>query len=314
MKLNKIRQIYNEEYILSDCDLLICGCGYESRSVWMIEKYKDQIQSVGLKHVLSYDNPACNQIYENRQKYKDNGFEVHIINEKDDLQKFCAILRSELLNKGKEYLRIVVDYSSMERQWYANLLLFIKDMDVDGINRISCLFHYAVANYSSSSDKDLAIENIHPIEGYSTIYLPDRPTALIAGLGGEPKILVGLKSYLNVDIVHYYYCNSHFEPPMDAVYKDEFVNTDPECLHEYDFNKIIAIFNSLFDLYMQLNEKYRLLFVSCGPKPFTLVSLIFSSIYHIDVWRLKTNIGDHLVERKPSGESVVIECMYINTK
>ncbi|MGM9697391.1 MAG: hypothetical protein ACI3Y0_01925 [Prevotella sp.] len=280
----------------------------------MIEKYKDQIQSVGLKHVLSYDNPACNQIYENRQKYKDNGFEVHIINEKADLQKFCAILRSELLNKGKDYLRIVVDYSSMERQWYANLLLFIKDLDVDGINGISCLFHYAVANYSSSSDKDLAIENIHPIEGYSTIYLPDRPTALIAGLGGEPKILVGLKSYLNVDLVHYYYCNSHFEPPMDAVYKDEFVNIEPECLHEYDFNKMIAIFNSLFDLYMQLNEKNRLLFVSCGPKPFTLVSLIFSSIYHIDVWRLKTNIGDHLVERKPSGESVVIECMYVNTK
>lgn len=314
MKLNKIRQTYKEEYILSDCDVLICGCGYESRCVWIIDKFQKQIQHVGLKHVLSYDNPECNQILDNRHKYIDNGFDVHIINGKDDLLKFCATLRSELAKIGKENIRIVVDYSSMERQWYANLLLFFRDLDIDGIKGISSLFHYAVANYCSSSDKDLAIENIHPIEGYSTIYLPDRPTALIAGLGGEPKILVGLKSYLNVDLVHYYYSNSHFEPPMDAVYKDDFDNIDPECLHEYDFNKMIAIFNSLFDLYMQLNDKYRLLFVSCGPKPFTLVSLIFSSIYHIDVWRLKTNIGDHLVERTPTGESVVIECMYVNTK
>lgn len=314
MKLNKIRQTYKEESILSDCDLLICGCGYESRSVWMIEKYKEQIQSVDLKHVLSYDNPDCTQIYDNRKKFIDNGFEVHIINRKEDLTHFCEILRSELTKIGKDYLHIVIDYSSMERQWYANLLLFFKDLEIEGIKGLSCLYHYAVANYSSSSDKDLAIENIHPIEGYSTIYLPDRPTALIAGLGGEPKILVGLKSYLNVDIVHYYYCNSHFEPPMDEVYKNEFENIGSECLHKYDFSKMIAIFNSLFDLYMQLNEKYRLLFVSCGPKPFTLVTLIFSSIYHIDVWRLKTNIGDHLVERKPSGESVVIECMYVNAK
>lgn len=67
MKLVQITQISNDENLIHNCDLLVCGCGYEERCLSFVSRNLDGIHNISSKVVLSYKSPQIPELDEHRQ-------------------------------------------------------------------------------------------------------------------------------------------------------------------------------------------------------------------------------------------------------
>lgn len=58
---------------------------------------------------------------------------------------------------------------------------------------------------------------------------------------------------------------------------------------------------------------FRIVIASCGPKPFTLISMLTASVLpDIDVWRISGNKGFDNANREPDGEVLCFFVEYSN--
>lgn len=309
MNLVQITQFSTDEELIKDCDLLICGCGYEKRCTSFAEKNIDKIQLVSAKYVLTYSFPRIPQIDEHKAFFLNLGFKEYVIEEAQDVILALNDIFTKMVDKKR--LKMVVDYSSMDRQWYSRILLFLDKYRNDSLFNIVCYFTYTIPTISKEYvDKKFSITGLEALSGFSSISIPDRPTALIVGLGNDDKALYALRYFADIDYIHYFYTDKSYVPGLEEKYNKLYRNS-PEMVHEYSLNNMVSVFNTFCDIYKSIKEKYRIVIISCGPKPFTLMSLLFAQIYGIDVWYMKNNLGTHYVEKKSIGEYITYAIEYI---
>lgn len=309
MKLVQITQLSNDENLIHDCDLLICGCGYEDRCTSYTERNIDELQRITYKVVLIYSHPQIPKLQEHITVFSNLGFKEYTISEVEDVTLVLQKTFSEIANKKS--LKIVVDYSSMDRQWYSRILLFFNKYNDQSVLNVRCCFTYSIPKLTDETfDKRFSINGLEALSGFSSISIPDRPTALIVGLGNDGRALSALRYFADIDYVHYFYTDSMYVPTLGEKYKKLLFRSSLEFVHEYNLNNMVSVFNMLCDIYKSLKDNYRLVIISCGPKPFTLMSLVFAQIYGIDVWYMKSNLGSHYVERQSVGENINYEIEY----
>ena len=193
----------------------------------------------------------------------------------------------------------------MSREWYGAFILLMEKIDKVVPRTVNCFCYYTIPEYEGEKDDKFSIADIKPLSGFSNLMLPYVPLSLVVGLGSEDRVLNGIKQFTDVDAsyVHYYYTNNQHTADKPG-YKKLFNNANVLNKHEYSLNNMVPVFNSLCDLYQMTKDESRMTIVSCGPKPFTFLSLIFARIYSVDVWKLETNLSDHYVQKKPTKESV----------
>lgn len=310
MKLVQITQFSTDEDLIYDCDLLICGCGYEDRCASFVKKNLDKIQRVSSKYVLSYSFPLIPKIDEHKTFFSCQGFKEYVIKEPHDVTLALSDIFTKVI--AKKNFKIVVDYSSMDRQWYSRILLFLDKYRNDSIFNIICCFTYCIPSISiNSDDKKFSITGLEALSGFSSISIPDRPTALIVGLGNDDKALYALRYFADIDYIHYFYTDKSYVPGLEEKYNKLLYRNSPDMVHEYSLNNMVSVFNTFCDIYKTIKDKYRIVIISCGPKPFTLMSLLFAQIYGVDVWYMKNNLGTHYVEKKSIGEYITYAIEYI---
>lgn len=306
MKILKILQSQSDANPLTDIDLLICGCGYEERSTALLQYYGDSITIVKHRYALAYTSPQHEKLDVNRKTFSDFGFNLIDISGTETLFERISIL-SDILNNTLEQdvVNLLLDYSSMSREWYGAFILLMEKLNNATTKTINCLCYYTIPEYEGDKDDKFSIADIKPLSGYSNLMLPFVPLSLVVGLGSEDRVLNGIKQFTDVDssYVHYYYTNNQHTADKPE-YKKLFNNANALNKHEYSLNNMVPVFNSLCDLYQMTKDESRMTIVSCGPKPFTFLSMIFARLYSVDVWKLETNLNDHYVQKKPTKESV----------
>lgn len=313
MILSRIEQISNLEHILPEIDVIICGCGYEERSTYLVQKETEHIGRISDKLVLAYTSPDNEILRKNINIYSNNGFQIYKLTGKEDLRQRILFF-SNFFNKidVETNLNVLFDYSSLSREWYGAFILFL-EIYKPKYGFINCWFYYSLPIPTRVQDDKFSISYIRPLSGFSSFSFPDKPMTLVVGLGTEEKVLNGLQQFSDVDssYIHYFYTQKQNIQPKSK-YDFLFKNIEEKQKHEYSLENIIKLFNNLCDLYTSLQEKYRMTIVSCGPKPFTLISLIFAHLYKVNVWKMHNNVSDHYITKEPSGESVILHLEYRN--
>lgn len=313
MKLNSITQCTPDVNPVEGVDLIIGCCGYEMRCTSLLQHYGDIVKSVKHKKGIVFSAPTCEETQQNRSKFTESGFDLIEVATNDDYNHRMRIIERmfECINTENS-LTVLIDYTSMNREWYSTILLYLDLYSNNYTRNLECRFYYREPKHIDKKDEYFSFSCIHPIEGFAQFSIPDKPLALIIGLGSEERALNGILQFADVDreYVHYYYTNNKHVFNEASSYTDIFDKISESNKHEYKLDKMIPLFNSLCDLNNLLSETNRVVIISCGPKPFTLISLVFAKLYNVDVWKLDTNISDHIVEKEASDDFVLLTFRY----
>lgn len=297
MKISRVDSYLEEE--ITDIDIFVGVMGREPRCSYLPQKiYKTKVAKEC--HLIKYTQFDQYEV--------DGQFILHGPIEKSDTQSnpIWEIFQ-QILNTDKKEFNVLIDYSSMTRSWYANFLFSCCELHIDKI--INLYFGYTIASFNSpATGISYKVDRMY---NYLHFNAPNRPTALIIGLGYEKDQAYSLMGYFNVgpDDVYLFRTDKRTnEDYYQEVTKQnaELIKAVPDNhIFEYSLDDIISANKLLLDLCHELTFSNRVIIVPCGPKPFTLISLL-TSIRNdsVDIWRA-SNHTDSYYHEKESSEKVI---------
>jgi len=303
MNVYKTRQSDLESVLDYKFDLFIACSGYETRARYLVEVLGSKIIA-GRKYCIQFSNYKDRESrHMNDQTFSDFGFETGEYSGNES--RFIFSILEELLQKvERNTLNILVDYSSMTRVWYASILQFFKYKVIEGLE-VNIFFSYSSSKFVIPPKATIYNRYVGPIDGFYTITIPNKPTALIVGLGYIQSRAYGLAEFFDVDPYIFIADSSsnveYFKEVMEK--NDELIRVTKESnIFKYPLDNLLFTETLLYSLARDLRSDYRVVLAPCGPKPFTLLCLIIGQrLSGIDVWRISAGEDDVPVDKVASG-------------
>lgn len=307
MKTKYINQIDKNTLLNIEFDFVIAATGYESRASYIASLLNDDLKCdkivIGFPDYKYENSRIENDRFFNKRKYKfiecDGAKSKEILTSIDNFILSCT----------KDDLSILVDYSSMTRNWYGAIINHFKLLYTSK-KSIRVFYSYSAAEFYSAPEKESIISNFNPIPGYCNLSIPSCPTALITALGYDKNKAFGLREYFDAEVLYLFYTEGNkFSEIVKDRNEDIIKSTKPDFIFPFNMKDLLYTKSILYDLCVKISANYRIIIAPCGPKPFTLLSfLISSSIDLVDVWRISGI--DYQANRKPNGEVFTIEMFY----
>jgi hypothetical protein len=296
----KFAEIKNDQF-----DLIIAASGFEKRAAFQIPQISD---SQAQKIALAFNNEKDdNNRLNNDAIFRAHGFTLI---EADGSNLEIEFLRSIFrMTPTKRRINVYVDYSCMTRNWYAQILLFAtKFLDVEKAN---FFFGYSVAEYEYVAKEEKLNEIVEPIFGFCKLSIPSKPTALVICLGNEISRVYGLREFFDATTYLFYSdtkFGNKFSYEVEDVNYDILASTPNEHIFKYPLEDLVYTSFLIESLCRSLNENYRVILAPCGPKTFTLLSLINSLKLNteIEVWRISPGKSLQKLDRAPNGQVLLL--------
>lgn len=291
-------------------DLIIAASGYETRSSYVLTKLNPE----GKKKVsFGFDNnETLPQRLRNDSLYKLNGYSLIIAN--GDSDEMINKELSEVNLDKKNNINILIDYSSMTRIWYSTILDYFNDLAPKNAVEVNLFFTYTQSNFVPPPSVVIPNKHVGPIQHNVTLSTNQKPTALIIGLGYEGIRAYGLTEFLDSETFIFQTDSSN-----DNKYSFEVEKNNIELLSDIssdhifkypisDLNYTHFVLNSLCK---KLLHNYKIVIAPCGPKPFTLLSLINAMLLDdTTVWRISP--GKHAIptDKLSNGEILLTKVKF----
>lgn len=263
------------------CDLVVAASGYEPRaSAILSADWSTARRRVAL---CFEENKADGARPENDAAFSSAGFATQLLSGFDMNDAFARSKR--LLETIPAGGRAVVDISCMTRVWYGGLVRAIRHSA--GPSELEVLFVYYRGAYPADYVQCVPNEIVAPVDGFASLLPPDKPVALVLGVGFDKARAAGLLELL--------------EPKrLWLVRAGEFLRLGemPSGSHaplgrgrvddlEIPLDDPVASFRSLDSLVGGLRMDYSVVLVNLGPK---LLGLQFFLLAALDpalsVWRV----------------------------
>lgn len=310
MRLATTRSTSISDLEKKEYDLILTASGYESRCSFLVNNYSlKSYHKICFGFEKQKDQFARNS---NDAIFKDKGFTI-IDCASGSNSLVIANLTDILKNITKDEINILVDYSSMSRVWYSSLLSFFRDTE-SLFERVNIYFSYTFSKFIPAPEAHVYNKIVGPLDGFYTISIPNKPTALIIGLGYIEERAFGLSEFL--DAKPYLFIS---DPSVSQEFYEEVINNNKHLLENseskdiflYPLNNLPFTETLLFQLCNELNSNFRVILAPCGPKPFTLVCLLLAlRIKNIDVWRISAGDDDIPIDKAASGEINILEVCF----
>lgn len=296
MEVTKINNLDIRELEIIDFDLAIFACGYEIRSSYLFQQNIKSKESVFLKFVK----------HQNELSFKRNveifGSTVCIEQKHDQNEELISYLNEYLNKNKKKNLKILVDYSSMSRLWYSAILFYFKYLRTSAI--VTLYFNYTIPKKPKSIGEYKGIY-FSPIEYFSRISIPEKPTALLVCLGDNSFQSIGLQNFFDAEKVVLFYAESKYQEVILDLNKEILDKTHNKNVYGFPLRDTLYTKFVLEKICKEILVDYRIVIAPCGPKTFTLASfLVAMSIEEIDIWRVSKS-SDVVELKEPTGETVV---------
>ncbi|WP_299676532.1 hypothetical protein [uncultured Tenacibaculum sp.] len=315
----KLKQINTEK--LSEIDFadsidLFIGClGYEERAIYQAKEIFDNIKDNIIIVFGNHEDEHFRKI--NEEFFKKNNFNLLYTDtpnkERESLLKIDEKI-NEILNNSNDVVNVYIDYSSMTKSWYSHILLGI--FNNERKENLKIILGYSHAEHVRSKLIDNYNRIVTPLFGYCNLSVPNIPTSVVIGLGNEANRVIGLKEYFDtVPFVFHSdetYNSEYYKDATDLL--ESYLSRIPsKNIFTYPINDLIYTYYLMENLCSSLIKNHRVIIAPCGPKPFTVLSLILSLKYSdiIEVWQITP--GDNLekINRKPTGLVTILELDFI---
>jgi hypothetical protein len=300
MKINnKIEETNVETLSEIVFDLVITSSGYESRAIFLDSKYK----LLGKKKlVVAFDNYQNEEIRLQNDKYFDNvGYEKILASGNIDTDILNWIKDTELQGN----INILIDYSCMTRVWYSGIIKHFAHLEKEGLSCVNLYFSYTQSVYSPPPKSSIPNKYVQPINNYYGISSPQKPTALIIGLGNENIRAFGLKELFDAEPYLFYTDPSMSNPytaDVESSHRELLSLTPDDKIFKYPLHNINYLHFVLNLLCKILIHNHKVVIAPCGPKPFVLAALVNSFLLpDTSVWRISPGELALPFDHKPSG-------------
>lgn len=299
LRISRAGELTNKSY-----DLLIVGCGYESRSRAVTEELSGRFDELV---ALDYRSGRVHSYEENRAFFE--AAEARFIADVEGVGRLELTRLLERVTSGKDesHARIGVDISSLDRDRIAILVTAILK-HLPGVFEVD--FWYSEGAFGAalkgSAGHIMVNRPAITLEGWSS--RPDWPLAAIAGLGFEAELSLAALESLEPAETYLFQGRGHdsrFSEIVAARNKTLFESTRGASAF-YDVNQPFSLFKDLEGLVHQLISRNRVVLVPVGPKIFALCSCLVAAGYEdeVAVWRVSSDSAREPEERKASGQIV----------
>lgn len=231
--------------------------------------------------------------FENAQE-KTNGILFLENEEKCMLSLFEQIQNRIKLSKQSQF-DILIDYTIMPQILYSSLLLYFYNLNLD--IQVNLVFSYAQAKFVEPIIDESCHYLFEPLNGFSNISIPTKPTALILGLGFEKRKALNLKEYFDAEEVYIFLTEEKTAPLFNLEVKkqnrDILSSVNKSHIIDYPVLDVSYTRKILFDLCQELSKDFRIVVAPCGPKTFSLAcSIVAIQLDNIDIWSIKQENGE----------------------
>lgn len=262
-------------------DLLIFAVGYEARARYVAERYYHRA-----KTILGYVFPDGHQL----------SFDANLAFLKKcgghELEHGVSIeSRLQSLNADADFSgsKICIDVSSLNRGAMASLLAEM--LDSDFFRNVEITVIYSVALFVPPPSEELDFLDFAPLDNFGGwTSNPERPTALVLGLGYETDHAVGALEFLDPSVTFAFFpigSDEQFETHVGKANRSFFELISSDRIIKYPVLSPYQTFWEMRSLILSLSGVARTVLVPMGPKIFTSLCLVCQRIFgdEISIWR-----------------------------
>lgn len=310
MNIEHAEQVEFNDLLKTRFDTVICACGFETRSTFLAKQFNSDYISSNKVAFIFKDRIVFSR-KKNEKFYNENKFTI-IECSGDDATPIQEYITEILESSSNDTIRILVDYSSMTRVWYASIIYLLLNQKLN--KKVEIFFSYS---FSKFKPPPAPAPNtfMEPISGFCNLRLPNKKTALIMGIGYELFRAQGFYEYLDPAYTSILFS----DPAVDNKYTEFIIKNNPFFfqnrekfrLLSYPIENLRITDTLLCNLSLSLSKEYRVILAPMGPKPFTLLSLLLSAKYRfLDVWRVSSGILAPPVDRVPTGNVIICKVIF----
>ncbi len=276
MRLASINDITLESIRNYSYDLGVFASGYESRCQFVSEQL--EIVNVNKQLVFGFKHEINNKIRSDSNNHFKKKWRKtpEILSTDNDMDIYSVLnkIREPSSNIPK---RILIDYSSMSRTWYAAILNWIrfqeftKDVIVDLV--------YSAGPYYDTEVPPIAVKNILPLPGCDGASGTAVKSIAIFGLGFEGFAPLCVLDKLQPDEVFSYLAS----PAFYAVHTEtarkknqELINRTKATL-ELPLHSVETTFLKLAEVISPYLNGEDVIFIPMGPKPHVLAAILLAT-------------------------------------
>ena len=310
MKLASTSQILQDDLVNQRFDIFVGASGYEARATFALSKL--DINIIRERLVFGFTDRVTPQRQRNDEEFRRTAVES-ISGSGNSCQLVRENLRQRIEAIETDYVRIFIDYTSMTRSWYAGAIEALSS--VRNKRQLDCIFSYSPAKFTHPLE---ATPNslVGPLPGFCGLDVPDKPSALIIGLGYERDRALGLFQYVDPAIAFAFYTDPVLDPRFrDAVKANNatLLNILPkENIYAHPLVDLQRTGDLLLSLCSALCDEYRLILAPLGVKPFSLICLLLASRFrNIDVWRVSPGTKAPPQEREAFGSLLMLKTVFV---
>jgi len=287
MELVRIEQLPSGKIRGEIWDLILAVSGYEARANYLVSKWSPQGKR---KVVLAYKEKRDHlHRRENDRFYAEAGYEAVSVSEFSS-SGITALLQN-LFTTTQSIRKILVDYSCMQKEWYATILQFF--MSLEGRQSgLEVWFSYTPSEFLSPVRNKMRL--FHRRKPRFSIPPGDKPGALILGLDFEESLIRDIYKRAGDYETWLCYADPAFDPRfvarLEEMYAD-LISLFPENrILRYPLQDLRKTSRLLTSLALDLRLQHKVILAPFGPKPFILTSLMLGARYpDITVWYPKEN-------------------------
>ncbi len=279
--LSEVHDINHLEVRSRSYDIALFASGYETRCTYLARQLSKDCAKV--IDILGFSE-THELLPENRAAH-DQFFLEHFLVRPAELQMPLELkLQSHLMNLNRDRssgtVKILVDYSSMSRAWYASVINFARYANFD--QRFEVDFCYSVGEYGDSFKKELSelsVDSIITLPGFEGLSATREESIAVLGLGFTPLAAFGALEKLQPTQTLAYYA----DPGAKKDSADVCRSANEPLLRSADFQVALPL-RSVELVYKRLAESLapylksrQITLIPMGPKPHVLAALLLSA-------------------------------------
>jgi hypothetical protein len=292
-------------------DVVIVASGYESRARFVAVNLRERNVPIDKRIVLSFaeHTQECARP-ENDAVFEQLGYESVVCRggSVDEVLNAVSIALAKLSDSQEP--RILVDISSMTRAWYGAIVRCLISLKLE--YRVRVHFTYTASEFMPPPNEYPPNRIVAPVAGFTGNTLPDKPTALVLGLGYDKDRAIGLKDHLDPQLTVLFYA----DPASDIRYVTQVLEVNRSLIQEvgedrvftYPIGDCAVTFRFLDSICKGLTHDWRVVLCSLGPKVFGLSCFLVASFTRdISIWRVSADSHELPFDHKPFGSPILLE-------
>ncbi len=274
MKLYKVNDLKFEEICKGHYHYGIFASGFERRCTYVAKNLKKEKINVtiifGFKELAENEDRKRNDDY-----YKNNWTDNIIPLSSNDYKEIYNVLK-ENIKEQDDTIRIIVDYSSMSRIWYAAILNWLKFAKPSTTVIID--FVYSVGIYKETN-LSFVIEDMLCIPGFDGIPIPLNRSIAIFGLGFDRFGPLCVLDHLEPDEIFTYLASPAATSDYQRISEEnnkELIEESKRAPLKLPLKSVERTFSILSEVVNPYLNKADITLIPMGPKPHILAAILLS--------------------------------------